>query len=71
MAFLVFPQGSSCSQNKSSPTSVVPVVLLSTASLLVLSIVGPVGHTTELVALGEGSIWDTIANRLSGDWGSP
>ena len=52
-------------------TSEVPVVLLSATSLAVLAVCGPVGHATQLVALGKGSIWDTIANRLSGDRGAP
>lgn len=53
------------------PTSVVSIVLLSAASFLSLAISGPVGHATELVALGKWSEWETIANCLSGDWWAP
>lgn len=54
-------------------TSVVPVVLgpSSTTIAAVLAISGPVGHATQLVALGEGGVWDTIQGGLCRDWGPP
>lgn len=54
-------------------TSVVPVVLgpSSTTIAAILAISSPVGHATQLVALGEGGVWDTIQGGLCGDWGPP
>lgn len=45
-------------------TSVVAVVLLSATSLSVLAVRRPVGHATQLVALGERRIRNTIQRRL-------
>lgn len=55
------------------PTSVVPVVLhaSTTAIAAVLAVGGPVSHATELVALGEGSIWDSVQGGLGGSRGAP
>lgn len=54
-------------------TSVVPVVLsASTTSVTAILSVGcPVGHTAQLVALGEGSVGDAIEGGLGGDCWSP
>jgi hypothetical protein len=53
-------------------TTVVPVVLLpSTTAVGALAVGGPVGHATELVALGEGRIGDAVQSGVGGDGRTP
>jgi len=52
-------------------TTEVSVILLPATTAGVLGISSPVGHAAELVALGVGSIWNTVEGRLSGDGGTP
>ena len=53
-------------------TSEVATVLLSASSAFaVLALSGPVGHAAKLVALGEGSVGETVAQGVGGDGRSP
>jgi hypothetical protein len=53
-------------------TSEVATVLLSASSAFtVLALSGPVGHAAKLVALGEGSVGESIAEGVGGDGRSP
>lgn len=51
-------------------TSVVALVLLSTTALA-LAVSRPVGHATQLVALGKRCVRDTVQGRLGGGGRTP
>ena len=52
-------------------TSEVAVVLLATLSLTILGLGSPVGHATQLVALGEGGIRHTVQHVVGRGGGTP
>lgn len=53
------------------PTTEVAVVLLATLAVTGLGLGSPVGHTAQLVALGEGSVGDAVEHVVSSSGRTP
>lgn len=65
------PQNNAPKKSRKKPTTEVAVILSTSSTLAVFSFGSPVGHASQLVALGERRIGHAVQCGLGGDGGAP